>query len=282
MVVQVVGRTLSVFLAASMMNVSSSEGDGSLDGVCEAGQDCEGPTEEWRQGVADASKLLIEAAHAMADDEVELAGMTFKVSNSVYHPIIFYSGAWYRGMYDVLDVIKICGAGGKFLEMGAGSGYFSVQAAKDGCMVTALDINPQAIKDTKFNAERFGVADRVTCLESDVYNALAGSGEKFDVIWWHHPYSHRLGDELPKWQKSNLMDEDYKLLGRFLGEGGKYLKPDGKLMVMHSKEWGNRTLFNHRMAESGATSKIVHTYVNQEEYNGVFISMDFFEVRYTK
>merc|ERR1712086_773756 len=117
-----------------------------------------------------------------------------------------------------------------------------------------------------------GVADRVTLVESDLYNALAGSGEKFDAIWWHHPYGHRLGDETPKWQKANLMDEDYKLLGRFLAEGGKYLKPDGKLMVVNSAQTGNRTLFNQRVAESGATSKVVQTYSNPEPWKGVIVS----------
>src|SRR3954454_24258073 len=63
--------------------------------------------------------------------------------------------------------------GGTFLEIGSGIGLIAVQAALAGCRsVHATDLNPAAVKNTELNAERFGVADRVTSVHSDLFDGL--------------------------------------------------------------------------------------------------------------
>lgn len=277
---------LRVLCMAAAMALASAATDGGGDEVCQAGQDCQGKDTSagWFQEFKNTEYEMSKQAQATADDEVEVGGMTLKVSNSVFHPGIFDLRAIYPDFYALIDVIELCRGGAKFLEVGTGIGYFALQAAKDGCTVTATDINPQAVKDTKANAERLGLGGRVTCLESDVYSALEGSGEKFDVIWWHWPYGKAMPGDKEKYdarQFDNLLDVDYRLLGRFLGEAPRYLKPDGKLMVAHGEQIGDRPLFNKRMAESGASAKIVKTMVDPIELvPGLVFTTDMFEVRY--
>jgi len=266
--------------------LAAGASDGGDDEVCKAGQDCQGndTSAGWFQEFKKAEYEMMKQATAAADEEVEVGGMTLKVSNTVFHPGIYDLRAIYPEYYAGIGVSELCRGGAKFLEIGTGMGYFALQAAKDGCTVTAVDINPTAVKDAKANAERLGLGDRVTCLESDVYSALEGSGEQFDVIWWHHPYGKTLPGDKDKYdarQVDNLLDVDYRLLSRFLGGGRHYLKPGGKLMVLNGEQIGDRPLFNKRLAESGASAHIVKTLVDPVEFvPGVVFTTDVFEVRY--
>ena len=75
--------------------------------------------------------------------------------------------------------------GGSFLEIGCGAGVTAVHASLSGCRhVVAVDINEAAIDNTRRNAERHGVSDRISVRYSDLYEAL-DPDERFDVIFWN-------------------------------------------------------------------------------------------------
>src|SRR5436305_3315557 len=74
--------------------------------------------------------------------------------------------------------------GGTVLEVGSGTGLTSVCAALAGCRVTALDISTAAVDNTRRNAARHGVADRVRVLHSDLFAAL-DPAERFDLVYWN-------------------------------------------------------------------------------------------------
>lgn len=73
--------------------------------------------------------------------------------------------------------------GERILEVGCGSGVVSIHCARNGCDVTAVDINPRAAELARRNAESNGV--RMEILESDVYSHVEG---RFDTILFNLPY----------------------------------------------------------------------------------------------
>lgn len=75
------------------------------------------------------------------------------------------------------------GGGEEVLEIGCGSGVVSLHCAGNGCIVTAVDINPNAVECTAYNAEMNDI-----CLDvrlSDVYSDVK---ESFDLIIFNLPY----------------------------------------------------------------------------------------------
>lgn len=82
-------------------------------------------------------------------------------------------------LIESLDVIP----SEKVLEVGCGSGVVSIHCAKNGCYVTAVDVNPRAVELARRNSVANGTDIRV--LESDVYGNVDGV---FDTIVFNLPY----------------------------------------------------------------------------------------------
>jgi release factor glutamine methyltransferase len=73
----------------------------------------------------------------------------------------------------------------RVLDMGTGSGVSAILAAKVSSDVVAVDINPRAVECAIANAERNGVRERITFLQSDVFDAVDG---QFDLIVFDPPF----------------------------------------------------------------------------------------------
>jgi release factor glutamine methyltransferase len=75
------------------------------------------------------------------------------------------------------------------VDVGTGSGILAVCAAKymPDAHVTAIDISPEALAVARRNAERHGVADRITFVESDLLSAEPAE-PRFDYIVSNPPY----------------------------------------------------------------------------------------------
>jgi len=75
------------------------------------------------------------------------------------------------------------------LDLGTGSGCIAVALARElpDADVTAVDISPAALAVAKTNAERHGVAERITFLAGDLYEPLQ-AGATFDLIVSNPPY----------------------------------------------------------------------------------------------
>lgn len=71
-----------------------------------------------------------------------------------------------------------------FLELGCGTGFISVMAAKKGADVTASDINEAAVENAKQNAESNGVA--LNAIQSDLFENI--DSQTFDYIIINPPY----------------------------------------------------------------------------------------------
>ena len=76
----------------------------------------------------------------------------------------------------------------RVLDIGTGSGAIAVTIAKQHktVQITAVDVSPQALAVAKTNAEKHGVADRITFLEGDLFAPVAG--QTFDLVVSNPPY----------------------------------------------------------------------------------------------
>ncbi len=83
----------------------------------------------------------------------------------------------------LLNAVKY--AHGEVLDMFAGSGIIGLNATNKAKKVTFADINPNAIKAIKYNANRNGIKN-IECVLSDLFSSLGN--RKFDVIYANPPY----------------------------------------------------------------------------------------------
>lgn len=118
--------------------------------------------------------------------------------------------------------------GEKILEIGCGSGVVSVHCAKNGCMVTAVDINPSAVECTKENAQLNGVG--IDVRESDLFQNVP---ERFDTIVFNLPYLPVIDEgELAKaWSGG---EDGMGPLPRLMAESGDHLYENGRVVVVVS------------------------------------------------
>lgn len=76
----------------------------------------------------------------------------------------------------------------RVLDVGTGSGAIAVAIAKlhKAASVTAVDVSPAALAVAAGNAQRHGVADRITFLEGDLFAPVAR--QTFDLVVSNPPY----------------------------------------------------------------------------------------------
>ena len=89
----------------------------------------------------------------------------------------------------------------KILDIGTGSGAIACILAKNLKLadIFASDISQKALAIAEFNAEKLGIKDKITFINSDIFKNI-DSKEKFDVIISNPPY-------IPIQEKQNLQPE---------------------------------------------------------------------------
>ncbi|OII61250.1 ribosomal protein L11 methyltransferase [Streptomyces sp. CC53] len=146
--------------------------------------------------------------------------------------------------------------GARFLEMGCGAGVASVVAALRGCgRVVALDVNPAAVENTRRNAVRHGVADRVTAATSDLFDAL-DPGEGFDTVFWNAPFieapeARPYGGDIER----AVFDPGYGLQRRFFRGAAARLADGGRVYLGTSDAMGNPRKTLRAAADAGFTGR---------------------------
>ncbi|MFP4524234.1 MAG: HemK2/MTQ2 family protein methyltransferase [Candidatus Woesearchaeota archaeon] len=119
-------------------------------------------------------------------------------------------------------------SGLKVLEVGSGSGLVSVEAARRGADVVAVDVDPAAVAATRKAAYDAHVT--VVACEGDLYEPV--EGERFDLIICNPPY---LPDE-PK-DPDVALDggpEGWEFIDRLLAGAKGHLAEEGKVLLVFS------------------------------------------------
>ncbi len=80
-------------------------------------------------------------------------------------------------------------AGWTVLDIGCNAGFYSLELARRGARVTAIDHDPHYLRQARWAAERFALADRIEFRQMGVYD-LARSDERWDLILFMGVFYH--------------------------------------------------------------------------------------------
>lgn len=165
--------------------------------------------------------------------EKDFMGLTFKVNDKVLIPrpdtetlIEHVLGTYQKD--SKVRILDVC--------TGPGTILLSLLHYLPNACGVGLEISTDALTVAEVNSERFNLNDRVQFLESDMFSALDGKAEKFDLIVSNPPYI-RTGDA--KLLSQDVLNEPhialfggedglefYRILAK---ECGTYLEPQGRI-----------------------------------------------------
>ena len=113
-------------------------------------------------------------------------------------------------------------AGKNVLELGCGSGIITIYAALKSAHVTAVDISPDAVRNTALNVAAQGL-ENVTVKESNGFENVSG---RFDVVISNPPWiDFDLNDPNKQWATSAT------LIPSLFRDSGRFLVDDGLLII---------------------------------------------------
>lgn len=142
-------------------------------------------------------------------------------------------------------------AKGSVLDMGAGSGILAEEASGYCDIVTAADIDGEAINfHKKFNKNK-----KIKYVLSDLFSNIY-IRQKFDLIIFNPPY---LPDDPDV--KDIALDggkKGYGVIERFIKNAGNHLKKDGKILMLFSS-LTNKPKVDKIIKENGFKFKLLET-----------------------
>ena len=123
---------------------------------------------------------------------------------------------------------------GSVLEIGCGSGIVSIHMAKNENTVTSVDINPKAVKATKFNAKQNSV--NIEVIQGNMFEEL--QYRKFNSIVCNPPYLPPTDDyndpELALAVEGGPTGSEFTV--EFLSKAKNYLEKGGSIYLIISSK----------------------------------------------
>jgi release factor glutamine methyltransferase len=176
----------------------------------------------------------------------EIDGVPIVVLPEVFNPVLLRSGevlARFIGSYESVE-------GAKVLDLGAGSGIASIFAARRNAQVTAVDVNPAAVRCARINALLNEMDERIKVVEGDLFEPV--SYQKFDLVLFNPPF-HRGKpiDNLDKaWRGETVFE-------RFADGLADVLRENGRAFVLLSTD-GDGDILLSLLKDKGYKLSIVH------------------------
>jgi release factor glutamine methyltransferase len=184
--------------------------------------------------LAGTKHLIDESLKEKMPYRTPVAGREFIVYPNVFSPKYFKDTEAFAVHLPVKEREEM-------LEIGPGTGAVSITALYRGAKkVTAIDVNPDAVKNTQANIELHGMQDRMEVRKGDVYSAVK-RGEKFDSIFWNTPFAYVSDTTLPDLEKA-VSDPLYRSTERFIKEAQLHLKDGGRVLIGFSTTLGRLDL----------------------------------------
>lgn len=121
------------------------------------------------------------------------------------------------------------------LDVGTGCGLLAMLAAPSAADVVATDINPNAVRCAKENAEMNGVRDKISFVQGDLMAPIR-IGEKFDLILFNAPYLPSSNKEDSSWLGRAWAGgtNGRQVIDRFISESPRFLSPNGRILMIQS------------------------------------------------
>ncbi|KKM47268.1 hypothetical protein VT73_00715 [Rathayibacter toxicus] len=134
--------------------------------------------------------------------------------------------------------------GGSLLEVGCGAGIISVKAALGGVdRVVAIDLNPQAVKNTELNSTLHHVEGRVESRVSNMFEEIAND-ETFDLVFWHSNFVKAPADiEGLSLYDQAFVDPGYQAHSAFLRQALAHVNPGGAAQLGFSSRGDYESLY---------------------------------------
>jgi len=194
-------------------------------------------------------KILKNSAGEKQKYEIEIKGKKFIVFPNVFSPKYFRDTEFF---VENLPIIK----DEKFLEIGSGIGIISIFAIYNGAsFVVAVDINPDAVKNTKANLKKHNLTKQADVFQSDIFSSLKKS-EKFNTIFWNIPFGYVEKENLSLVEKS-VFDTNYKDTKKFIDDAKKHLEKNGRLLIGFSTTIGRFDLLKKYLEDNDFQYKII-------------------------
>jgi release factor glutamine methyltransferase len=115
-------------------------------------------------------------------------------------------------------IVDYIPAGKNVLEVGCGSGIITLYAAMKSKYVTAVDVSPDAVENTRINLAAQGL-ENVTVLAINCFESVSG---QFEVVISNPPWvDFEFEDQNRQWASSaTLIPSLFRDSGQFLVDGG--------------------------------------------------------------
>ncbi|MGW0930726.1 methyltransferase [Streptomyces sp. NPDC002644] len=184
-----------------------------------------------------------------------MAGREWDLLDEVFAPVYSPSTATALEFLGLTDPDPGA-APSSLLEIGSGAGVISVQAALANCTTLATDINRNAVENTRMNAERHGVTDRLTVLHSDLFDAI-DEDARFDRVFWSSNYV--LAPDRFSYASMHeraYMDAGYRTHRRYLEQAVHHLTDDGSALL-HFCERGDAAALAEIARECGRELRVL-------------------------
>ena len=131
--------------------------------------------------------------------------------------------------------------------------------ALKGAKVTATDINPKAIENTKKNAQLHNV--NIEILEGDLFGPL--KERKFDAIFWNCPFGYTHEKNISMYRRS-VYDPEYETLTRFAENVKDHLNPNGRIFIGFSSTIGNYPKLKGIFEKQGYIVKVFEEIIDSQ------------------
>jgi release factor glutamine methyltransferase len=181
-----------------------------------------------------------------------LDGLAVVVFPDVFNPKLLRSGSF---LVEQLARPDLLPARARVLDLGCGSGAAGLAAARRGCAVIAVDINPSAVRCARTNALLNDL--RLDVRHGDLF-APVGT-ERFDVVLFNPPYYRGVPrDDLDHaWRSPDLPE-------RFAAELADHLQPEGHALLVLSSD-GAADAFLSALDRNHFTREVVaeRDYINE-------------------
>jgi release factor glutamine methyltransferase len=123
----------------------------------------------------------------------------------------------------------------KVVDVGTGCGILGIVVAVKANEVLAIDINPYAVRCAKENAKLNHVAHKMLFVRGDLFAPIKVRRD-CDLILFNAPYLPSEEVEENSWLSRAWAGgvSGRTIIDRFIHEAPKYLKPDGRILLMQS------------------------------------------------